>query len=141
MSTEENKCNSCGSVVLEVTKIRCSGLCMLCFKKRNNGFSPSALESIKERGLAELFSQWNEIVRKGVPNVRNPLISQKLIANGPVINSTIIGSFSSREAKFDRNKVLALLNELKSISGGELEQYLSEIETFVVEFSRVMKSG
>ena len=130
----------CNASILGATKIECGGLCMLCFKKENKGLSPSQLASIKDRGLSDIFDKWNKLVRQGVPNIRNPVVSQKFHQSVPIVYSSVNGCFRSKNTKFDKNSILNLLTELKALGNKELEVYIGKVEAFILELIRATKS-
>ncbi|VAW78940.1 hypothetical protein MNBD_GAMMA12-3236 [hydrothermal vent metagenome] len=108
--------------------------------KSNHGFRPSELEAIRERGLSEQLHQWNDIVRRGIPKIRNPSISQRLNQSIPIVYSSVTAYFRSRDMTLEGNSILKLLTEFKSISDSGLEQYISKIEFFMLGLISATKS-
>jgi len=112
---------------------------MPCFMKNNHGFKPSQIKLIKKRGLNKLAIKWAEIVRQGTPNIRNPLISTKANEVISIIYSGVNRFLRFENEKFDSEKILKLLDELKSMSEEKLQQYISKIEKFIIALNREKK--
>ena len=136
MIQNKAKCDSCDSLVLESTKTKCGGCCMRCYMTKNHGFRPSEIDSIKERGLLEKFNQWNDLVRQGVPNVRNPLISEQLNQCVSEVYQSVVEYFRSNVVSYDDNNILKVLAEPKSTSNGEVNQYAVIVEGFILGLIR-----
>ena len=106
----------------------------------NNGFKPGQIESFKRRGLSELVEKWIVLVRKGQPNIRNPLIADRGKEVIPIVYSAVEGYFRSENKKYDGEYILRLLRELKSLQDDELQQYVTKVEVFIMELNRATKS-
>lgn len=132
MTKDKVKCDLCDSLVLESTKAKCGGYCMRCYMKNNHGFRPLEIDSIKERGLMEKFDQWNNLVREGVPNVRNPLIYEQLNQSVSVLYQSVVSYFRSNVVRYDGNNILKVLAELKSTSNDDVDKYVAKVEGFIL---------
>ena len=140
MTQKRTNCDSCNASILEKTKTRCEGLCAPCYMIINNGFKPGQIESFKRRGLSELVEKWIVLVRKGQPNIRNPLIADRGKEVIPIVYSAVEGYFRSENKKYDGEYILRLLRELKSLQDDELQQYVTKVEVFIMELNRATKS-
>ncbi len=113
---------------------------MPCFMNNHHGFRPAELDSIRARGLINLARQWSELDRLGRPNIRNPVLATKLNQTFSTVHQSVVSYFRSEDTRFESDKVLSLLSELRQEANDELNRYASRLESFVIELARATKS-
>ena len=124
--------------MLVSTKIECNGICMRCFRERNDGFRPNELRSIEGRGLSDLLLRWKEIVRRGHPNIRNPDLRARLHHTYSTIYQSVVSNFRSEHAEFDVTEIASALNDLRIARDDELKSHILNLDRFVSDFSKAI---
>ena len=132
MTISKVQCDSCRSHILVSTKLNGGGLCTPCFKESNFGFRPSEMSSLRERGLIDFAIEWKKIIRSGKPNERNPLKAAKLNKGYSEIYLYFEDYFLTENSKLRGNEILRILSDLKPMATAEIEQLISNVESFTV---------
>ncbi len=137
--SERTICGVCGAVALQSTFAECGGLCMQCFMKRNYGYRPSELASLRARGLEHYFERWRRFENKRIPFSWFHAPDPKTTHYVPLIQASISGYLRFGEGNFDAGPNIKFLVELKLSSKGKLNAYILELEELVQDLTDLTK--
>ncbi|HEY6020947.1 MAG TPA: hypothetical protein VIY48_13910 [Candidatus Paceibacterota bacterium] len=107
--------------------------------KRNHGYRPSELASLRARELESYFDRWQRFQNKRVPSSWFHAPDPKVTHYVPLIQAAISGYLRFGEGSFDAGANMRFLDELKATRGAKLKAYVLELEAFVQELMILTK--